>query len=819
MPFDTMGNYTGGYMMTPMEDEEERRRRLMAQASGSKPTPIKETITIDPVTGERKIKIEGSERDLSALNTRTPTISMPGGTNLAPDLSRVQPQPQPQPMPQAQPPAAPVSPDQFRYENLTPDQIASLEQQMGAMGINDRGILRRPDAAEMFNQRPMDQRQQVFAASQGSMQRTAAPGAAPQPAVAPVAPTAEQLPAAPATQPLGTGITAPGTAPAAAPAAEPDYMSLLQGSQVNEKVRNRLITDPATPPDVRRAALSNERASLQEQKDRTAAQQQAQEIMAKGDGLAFAREMKKEGSLLKAMLLGAFGANDMARNELNKLGYGGTWQTVFDQQGNRAMVKVRQDGLPMEGFDQSGRALNAEEMGRFAIGGMQAGQLDIVGGTYVNDQTGEVGRMVTDKRTGRTFVQTDAGLKPMTGFRPQSSAGSLGDQRNRMIQELNLKLVGKSAEEAMAILRPYNQALAGQGLPIIQPSEVGIQAPQIGGGTSAPAAPAAQPAAPVAPGAMPQPTTPAAAPTAAPVAPGAEPSAMPQLSATMPELRPSVSTAAPAGGRPTLTEIQASAAGQEAESKSFVDYKDKEILPKAETGGRLASIRRDQISGPDGVLNNPEIAGLLSGTGSQSREFANLFRDIVAGKFENEADMSARVKATGLTDRMKEVLQIQLQRQREVTPLLIREVAPVGAITDFEQRMAKEAGIDVLRQGLYATLTNLTRSQFQSDMSAYKAVWAQQNPQYRTRAEFDRAWNQEKARLDAAYRKVYEDRAKYLGRYNRDGKNNNATVVAFRDHYPVPQFDQQTGQWQFRGFSQNAQSNTQRPPLSTFERR
>ena len=537
---------------SPYEDEEERRRRMVAQASGGKPTPVKETITIDPVTGERKIKIEGSERDLSALNPRTPTVSMPGGTSLAPDLSRVQPQPQPQSMPQAQPPAAPVSPDQFRFENLTPDQIGSLEQQMGQMGINDRGILRRPDAAEMFNQRPMDQRQRLFEATQGGMQRTSIPNA--QPAVA--APQPQPQPAVAAPQ----------------PAAEPDYMNLLQGSQVNEKVRNRLITDPNTPPDVRRAALSNERASLQEQKDRTAAQQQAQEIMAKGDGLAFAREMKKDGSLLKAMLLGAFGANDMARNELNKLGYGGTWQTVFDQQGNRAMVKVRQDGMPMEGYDQSGQPLSAQDLGRFATGGMQAGQLDIVGGSYVNDKTGEVGRMVTDKRSGRTFIQTDKGLKPMEGFRPQSSQGSLADQRMRMIQELNLKLAGKSAEEAMQILRPYNQALAGQGLPIIQPGEVGIQPPQIAGGPTAPGmaapAPAAPaPAAPVAPGmAAPAPAAPA---PAAPVAPGAEPPAVPKLSATMPELRPAVSTAAPAGGRrPTLTEIQAGAAGQEAEAKA-----------------------------------------------------------------------------------------------------------------------------------------------------------------------------------------------------------------------------------------------------------
>jgi hypothetical protein len=252
-----------------------------------------------------------------------------------------------------------------------------------------------------------------------------------------------------------------------------------------------------------------------------------------------------------------------------------------------------------------------------------------------------------------------------------------------------------------------------------------------------------------------------------------------------------------------------------ADQESFVKYKNEDILPKADSGAKLAGIRRDQISGPDGVLNNPEIAGLLSGTGSQAREFQNIFRDVVGGNFEKIDDMSARIKQANLEPRMKEVLQIQLQRQREVTPLLIREVAPVGTITDFEQRMAKDAGIDILRQGLYAGLTNLTRSQFQSDMAAYQRVFQERNPQLATRSQFDAAWNKEKSRLDAAYRKVYEDRAKYIGRYNKDGSNNNATVVAFRDHYPVPRFDQGTQQWVFEGFSRQAE----RPPLSSFERR
>jgi hypothetical protein len=179
-----------------------------------------------------------------------------------------------------------------------------------------------------------------------------------------------------------------------------------------------------------------------------------------------------------------------------------------------------------------------------------------------------VGRAVTDKRTGRSFIQTDQGLKPMAGFRPQSSMGSLSDQRSRMIQEINLKLVGKSAEEAMAILRPYNQALAGQGLPIIQPTEVGIQAPQIGGGAVAPATPAQGTGGAVAPAATT--TTPAGAPAVGatgPVAPGGP---RPNITATTPQLNPVVGGAG-TGGRPTMTQIEATGAGEKKASEATAE--------------------------------------------------------------------------------------------------------------------------------------------------------------------------------------------------------------------------------------------------------
>jgi hypothetical protein len=71
---------------TGQETEQERQRRLRLEAEKS--TPVKETITTDPVTGARTVKIEGSEHNLSAANPNTPTINRP----VAPDESAAETQ-------------------------------------------------------------------------------------------------------------------------------------------------------------------------------------------------------------------------------------------------------------------------------------------------------------------------------------------------------------------------------------------------------------------------------------------------------------------------------------------------------------------------------------------------------------------------------------------------------------------------------------------------------------------------------------------------------------------------------------------------------
>ena len=801
------------------DDEEERRRReaqeQQAQQFGApiepiaplaiepvetvESQPIKQTITYDPVTGEQRMKIEGSVQDLSPANAMTPTVTMPGS---------VSPEQMAQQQQMAQAPAAAPQPEPQR--ELPPGVV---------MGPDGR--LQMAQAAPQ--PQPMTQAQADMPAREPAMAMPAMPQ--PGPAVQVAGPA--QMP--PAAQP----------APVAQQPADP--ITAFTSAVGDTSRLLQIYNDKSADPELRRMAGREASRQLDSETRRADAEKRVSTMTP----AEIAREMRStsdEGSWTKRVLFGLLNMQGAMAQEDAKLGIGAKYQsTVLN--GQPVMVKVRADGKPMEGFNAQTRQPLEQRDLVAAVANMTAIKgTEVEAGTY-QDPTGVVkGNWVLERKAGGSqYRQVGTGNiateEQANALRKTGVQGTLGDQRARLIQDINYKLRGKTAEEQLIIQRDYNKLLVGQGLAPLQPGETPLAAPQISDGAATPA--------------------PAPAPSAA-----LSPEQSARLQGDLTSLNNEL-TRIPAGdsrrgiieternrvlqqlgmpsapapvavgratGRPTQQVLEAQGAAgtaaateaaktpqlvARADQEAYIKFKNDDILPKADAGARLASIRRDQISGPDGILNNPEIAGLMSGTGSKSREFVNILRDIVGGSFDKVDDMSTRIKQANLDPKMKDVLQVQLQRQREVTPLLIREVAPVGSITDFEQRMAKEAGIDVLRQGLYAGLTNLTRSQFQSDMAAYKAVFAERNPQLRTRAEFDRAWNAEKSRLDASYRKVYEDRARYIGQYNRDGSNNNATIVAFGEHYPVPTFDASTGQFRFSGYSRNAE----RAPLSSFERR
>lgn len=406
------------------DDEEERKRREAEEAAKAagpvEPGPVKQTITYDPVTGEQRMKIEGSVDDLSPKNALTPTVSMPGQM--------------PEPTPVAEEPVKPAVPELTRSFEPTAQpqpQPEPAPQQQTQL----------PPGVKMVN---------------GKLQ------------LAPTEPTAPAMPQqAPAMPPMpqpGPGVQVAGPAqmpPQAAPAPEKPAFGEMwsQAGQDPTKFLAMRNDTSLTPEQRKLAGREASRLALMEGdrgEQEAAVKQKMQDAVASGNFNELAKMMKtknEEGSWGRRILYGMLGMEAAVKDEEAKLGIGAKWNstTVTDDKGNtrNVLVKTRADGLPVEGYD----ATTGAKLDEKTLAGVPTGtqKLNIVGGTYVNDKTGEVGRVVSDEKTGISYIQTDSGRKPMAGFRPQASSGTLDMQRVSQIQRQNIDLAGDWAKLQMKV--------------------------------------------------------------------------------------------------------------------------------------------------------------------------------------------------------------------------------------------------------------------------------------------------------------------------------------------------------------------------------
>jgi hypothetical protein len=272
------------------------------------------------------------------------------------------------------------------------------------------------------------------------------------------------------------------------------HLNNYQGIQDSPDQLLNLSKDPTLPEWLKDRSRNRAADLIIEQRQEAKAQKEVEDLD-ENKIARLLRERKGEGSRMKGMLYAAFGLTDLANEEKYKLGIGTDKADTINNE--PVVIKVAANGKAIDGINtNTGKELTAKEIAMYNLGTVAPGsKLNLVGGTYVNDKTGEVGTVVRDEKTGKSWVQTDTGKKPMTGFRPQSSTGTALDQRAKLIQEANIKLQGKAGEEAMAIQRDYNKLLVGQGLAPMQPGDTPVTAPQIAGGpaTGAGSAVAGQP--------------------------------------------------------------------------------------------------------------------------------------------------------------------------------------------------------------------------------------------------------------------------------------------------------------------------------------
>jgi hypothetical protein len=509
--------------------------------------PVTQTIKTDPQSGEQTMTISGSVQDLTAANPLTPTVIEPG---------QMMP-----PMPQfgeAVQLAGPMVPGAVSQQTESQAQRRAREMQAQAYTGPGQG------AEAQTVAQPMAQtvEQPYRGPSQGLEAQTVA-----QPMAQPIAQPMAQ-PVSPAGVPQGASAITQTSRTLASPSLpEPagwmnDIVN-LQGNTTGLASYYGNESNDSQGRNLARLLLKQEFENAQKQQQ---AQQKVNDALTSGNMLNLAKEAQKEGqegSYIKAYLYTRLGLTKLAQDEQEKLSPTIKWERVMTEDNKPALVKLDRRGLPIEGYTEQGKMSDKE-----LINVGSARQLDIVGGTYVNDRTGQVGRVVTDKRTGVSYIQTDSGRVAMAGFRPQASTGTLTDMATRQYQQARIEFETKpSIATATEYLKFAQTVDTGDGSQIrlaqSQIARLPFGQQVLAGGAAAAQQPAVQPqgaaptmpVAPVAPAApaaqqpvmQPQGAVPAVptAPVARPMAPAA---AAPQVVAA-PPVRPvqGAATITPAG--------------------------------------------------------------------------------------------------------------------------------------------------------------------------------------------------------------------------------------------------------------------------------
>ena len=428
--YDTFGNL--------VEDEEDRRKRELAAQQAQmpapavmanpmmaeqpvqpvKPSPVKQTITTDPVTGEQKIKIEGSAQDLSADNPLTPTLAQPK-------------------MP--------------------------LDQQK----INELTQYRQPPQATAT---PVNQPSMPVGTPlppMGQQPRSMAP-VAPQPMGQP--PAEEMMPTQGG---LGMGNrmtsdTDPRSLTKQPPQTWADVINKIQEDPVaGEKTSYKLLSNSSTPAGPAKILADMSYNNMRNAREEQIAEEKGRLGIKTGNMLSITKEIQKagnDGNWLKYVMFKRWGLSEAAGAEAEKLGLNDKWVQAIGPTGEKAMVKTGgTSGVIKSGIKNDGTEISAKQLAGYLVTG--AGGYDIVGGTFVSDTlkdkagnalVGSVYRSKTNPNDG--FVQTSDGRKPLNGFRPQSSTGSLDAQSVAARQKENIKLAADWERAKMAVAQAGPEA-------------------------------------------------------------------------------------------------------------------------------------------------------------------------------------------------------------------------------------------------------------------------------------------------------------------------------------------------------------------------
>jgi hypothetical protein len=426
---DTMDNtYNNLY---GYETEEERRRRLaeMTSQQYASETPIKQTITTDPNTGEQTMKIEGSVQDLSAQNPLTPTVVAPVNPDqvaaLTPDqmnqynaMRQVESgnrdydsQGRPITSPKGAMYAGQVMPTTARdpgfgirpAQNNTPEEFNRVGQdyyeamlkkyngnQQLAQAAYNAGPGRVDQAIRMSQQRGGNPFDYLPRETQGYVQQVGGLTNQDQAALnrqqvqlnQPRQDQAQNMPGvgleAVPTKTAGLEQQRMGTFGTLTP-----HVDAYLAAQNDPSALLKLSTDENTPEHIRLRARQSAGETLLAERQKQEAEKRIQ-TMTPMDLERALRERTTGGSWIKAIAFSMLGMTTSAEAEAAKLGIGKETSVMGPDGKTPYLIKMSSNGTPIDGFNATtGEKLSANELVAVAAGGQR--KLDLVGGSYIND--------------------------------------------------------------------------------------------------------------------------------------------------------------------------------------------------------------------------------------------------------------------------------------------------------------------------------------------------------------------------------------------------------------------------------------------------
>jgi hypothetical protein len=911
-PYDYNYGDFADYQMP--ETEEERRRRLAAEAAAR--TPVKQVITTDPVTGEQNMTISGNVRDLGPENKLTPTLlpagmqaAMPTGVDTGALFNRMiqqesggrqyGPNGQILTSPRGALGLAQVMPATALNPGygVRPATMAEISTPEGNRAFGERyfqGLLNYfggdvTKATAAYNGGPG--RVSRNTATNGGQLNVAQLPAETQQYLQAVRPTAAAQPVVTAAQlgsqtfPMTRGPAVPQTAAMsteqvaaqpveivmspAAPAADTGVRpgavlglggTATQEGTAGEAVAQQAITaehdrfvaaqdrpdamvalaqDPGAQPWVRNLARDQVVENLTQAREKEKATREVE--AARQDPNALARMLQakssEQGSWAKAMLFSILGMERSAADEAAKLGIGSKWNTIPTANGGSVLIKVRSDGIPLEGYDAAtGKQLSSNEL----ITSMGSGPGKVKPDVSMQDveKGGQAGRVVTtydQYNRPRTMVESGGQLFPYdTSWKPRSIAAAAAKLDYKVASDLYIKHNGNILD----MLKEY-QELKG---PLSDADrEAFIQS--YGGGKTPIGTYKSAPVAPVASGGGgggggddtegttyagggggadqtvgttysggaggPVIPTTAFAPNSIAGIKAAQKQAEEEAKRAADEARAARELAAKEASEKRMAQLRkdldVKAAAEKApievdvakqkeditvkgkRSEAFNKHVDENISPDAIAGDVISKTRKDQFD----MFRRPgvdagKIFGIASGAGSTPGDQRwTIFRDVMLGKVTEPADkIRERAAALGLNPAEQSVVAEYAIANAEINSKTLKSTAGSSQVSDAEQKLNQARNVDITQVPMLGGYNAMAQSQFSGDLAKYKGDWAV-DAKASNVAELEKLWRKEKQSIQQIYLDMAKQRLDYI---TKMGSTPAAIQNGYRI-YPVPQYD------------------------------